>query len=697
MRLGVVCAEPVRRGAAAATLLLSSASLAAAAEAVEPSLDPDAGATDEVVITVTRRERPTLSSSRISSRDISSIPRRTAEDVLSLVPGLTLVQHGSEGKGHQFFLRGFDAVHGADMELTLDGVPVNEWSNVHAQGYIDLGFVVPEVIASVDVTKGPFNIEQGAFAMAGSAAYELGVPLTDRGLKVSYTLGNTWRHRGLLTYSPTAGDGGDFIAIEGLEDAGFGQNRGIRRGAVLGRVRLFDSPTTGTLSAFGSAYSARFDLPGALRSEDVDAGRIGFYDTYDPTSEGRSDRALLAVVYALGDSEHGLHARSYFGYRRLELLENFTGYLLDPVAGDRREQRHESWNVGFDMTGSVRLASAWRLGAGAGARADMFDQHQDHVGAFGERLERERELSALQALGGARVALDWRPSAGLRFVGGARVDLASITPEQSSAPGAESPKILYAVSPRLRVEARPALGTAVFFSYGRGFRPPEARALSGAAPERTGITEDLYIGGDPTMTQTHSFELGGRWQDATRVIGVGMTTFVTFVQRESIYDHVSGITLELNATRRIGAELELSSHPFEWLALSADASWVDARFVGSDNPIPLVPPLAGGGRATLGRELGARAGLRVFALAPRPLPHGARGATLLGTEATLGYHWPSFWLDAELENLLDLELREGEYHYASAWRPGEPASQLPVLHYVAGPPFTARLSLTASF
>jgi hypothetical protein len=102
-----------------------------------------------VVVTGSRPRPLTASTSRVTDREMAAAPRRNAEDALRLVPGLTLVQHGSEGKGHQFFLRGFDAVHGADLELTVEGVPVNEWSNIHAQGYLDLGFVIPEVVRSI--------------------------------------------------------------------------------------------------------------------------------------------------------------------------------------------------------------------------------------------------------------------------------------------------------------------------------------------------------------------------------------------------------------------------------------------------------------------------------------------------------------------------------------------------------------------
>lgn len=54
---------------------------------------------------------------RLRKEEILLLPRRNAEDLLRSTPGLSLVQHGSEGKGHQFFLRGFDAGHGSDFEI----------------------------------------------------------------------------------------------------------------------------------------------------------------------------------------------------------------------------------------------------------------------------------------------------------------------------------------------------------------------------------------------------------------------------------------------------------------------------------------------------------------------------------------------------------------------------------------------------
>jgi iron complex outermembrane recepter protein len=677
--------------------LLLCASLVEAQEVGAVALPAEDEEPAYAVTIVESRPRPlTASTSRITARDIAAVPRRTAEDALRLVPGVTLVQHGSEGKGYQFFLRGFDAIHGSDLELTVEGVPVNEWSNIHAQGYLDLGFVIPEVIASVEVTKGPFTLGQGAFAMAGSADYQLGISESDRGLRTTYTLGSTNRHRGVVTFTPRQGDGKDFIATEAMHDDGFGNNRSINRSALLGRVRLFDSPEYGTLSLLGAAYVARFELPGTLRNEDVRAGRIGFYDSYDRAARGLSGRELLALKYAWRDRVHEVSASAWGGYRQLALLENYTGFLVDPANGDRRAQSQHGWSFGVAFTYGRYVTDAVSVESGLGVRGDVFEQRQNHVGQSEQVVSFERRLHAVQTLSHALLGLRWRPTDSLSVAAGGRVDVAQVALrdhlDEERASGDVSP----AISPRLTAEWRMQETVRLFAAYGRGFRPPEARAFSSFEPNRTGISDDIYEGGEPAMTLANSVELGARWF-ASRYLGASLSGFATFIERESVFDHVSGINLELNGTRRLGTELSLHSNPVDWLTLSADTTFVDARFVKSDNPVPLAPWLTGGLRAVATHPSGLHWGVRFSGVAPRPLPHGAHGGALAMLDATAGYRVGRISFDLELENLLNRKLREGEYHYASYWRTSAEPSALPVVQYVAGPPFNARVSLTALF
>ena len=669
-----------------------------AADRLQPVVIPLTWTGAELVsVSLAPRQQPdTASTTRLSSQDISAAPRRNAEEVLRQVPGLMLVQHGSEGKGHQFFLRGFDAIHGADLELSLDGIPLNEWSNIHAQGYLDLGLIIPEMIDNVVVTKGPFTLSQGAFGMAGSADYRLGVSEDDLGWRAAYTIGTSNRHRLFAAYAPHGEDGQQFVGFEATHDDGFGDQRGLDRATFNARVRLLDHDTGGTLHLVGLGSISAFELPGTLRNEDVEAGRVGFYGAYDPETDGTSTRGLLALMYAWEQRGHTVDVTAYGGLRRLELLENFTGYLVDAEHGDRRDQFHQALSFGVQALHASPLTSTLTLRTGLGLRGDRFSQREDGVGEALEIIEERRDLDALQLIAHALTGLRWTPSNRVRVDAGARVDLVHVGVTDHLDADTHGQGTQAVVSPRITVSWTPVTGWELLGAYGRGFRPPEARAFSAFDPGTAGIGEEAFTGGDPATTVSDAFELGTRWSPVSW-FGVNLSGFATFIERESVFDHVSGVSLELNGTRRLGGELVVQVSPQPWLKLSADVTVADARFVASGNAVPFAPRVVSGLRAAITHPSGFRAGFRVVTVAPRPLPHGATGALLVRTDATLGYHWRWLRVDLEVENLLNQQLREGEYHYASHWRPEETASAIPVIHTTAGPPLNARLTFGVRF
>lgn len=627
----------------------------------------------------------------VTSGDLAHVPTRTAEDALRLVPGMTLVQHGSEGKGVQYLTRGFDAVHGSDFEVTLEGIPLNEWSNVHGQGYLDLGFVPAELVRSATVHHGALALDQGAFGTAGSAHYRLGIAPDARGLRAAITLGTTMRKRLLLSYSPEAGDGREFIATELLHDDAFGQNREITRSATIGRITLKETETS-RWSLLGAIYGATFDLPGAVRQDDVQAGRVGFYDTYDDAQRGTSARALVGFGYEERRGDHDIRAVLWSGVRTLSLLDDYTGFLVDPNNGDRRLQQQESLDVGFDVGDSVRLSKRLTLEVGGSTRAAPMGQTQDQLGRQLESARRALELSAIQMLFGARGGLTWNPLDALRVDAGLRLDLATIQARDQLAHTGGSGAYL-GVSPRVSARLRATPGLTFTAGYGRGFRPPEARSVTGSFSGRTSFDDDVIDDDAPTMTQTDSFELGGTlrlfpgWY-------LSSTGFATLVERETIFDHVSGTSIELSSTRRFGGEFSLTAHPLDWLVLAADTTLTEARFVDTGRPIPFAPWLTGGVRANVEYD-GWQAGLRFLGIAPRDLQFGAKGSTYALLDATGGYHFPRVHVDLAIENLLGLELRDAESNYASDWSEvGGGSGRLPTIHLVAAPPRNARLSLT---
>src|ERR1019366_1172288 len=78
-------------------------------------------------------------------------------------------QHSGAGKANQYFLRGFALDHGYDIGLTLDGMPINQMSHVHSNGYADPNFLMPELLSDMVVRKGPYYAEEGTiFSSVGS-------------------------------------------------------------------------------------------------------------------------------------------------------------------------------------------------------------------------------------------------------------------------------------------------------------------------------------------------------------------------------------------------------------------------------------------------------------------------------------------------------------------------------------------------
>lgn len=662
------------------------------AAAQEPEPHHHADESFSAVAVVDARSAPeTASSQHVTAEEFQAAPRRSAEDALRQVPGLTLVQHGSEGKGFQFFLRGFDAIHGADLEITLDGLPLNEWSNIHAQGYLDLGLILPEFVAGVDVTKGPFTLDQGAFGMAGSADYRLGVSETLRGARVAYTVGTTNRHRLFAGYSAPDGEGREFVGISATHDEGFGQNRRLQQVAFNGRVRLLDDDTRGRLVLSALGHYGDFELPGPLRSDDLRAGRVGFYDTYDRASQGRSARGLLALHYDLRRGRSHAALVAFGSLRRLDLRENFTGFLLDPVNGDRRAQEQTSWAAGLRANHELWVSDLLAIVSSVGVRAEHAAQREHRLGQQLERLATRRDLRLMQTIASATLGLRMDLGTVLRLDVGARLDVVHVNPTDLLDDASDEEGTLATVSPRLTLRYQPSPTVGLFAAYGRGLRPPEGRAFTSFEPGREGLSEEL-LDGRPRNTTSDAGELGVRVAP-TGSVDVTFAAFATRIARESIFDHVSGVNLELNGTRRVGAELVVRARPASWLALSADLTMTDGRFIESGRRVPFAPWLVAGLRALVNHPSGVRAGFRTLAVAPRPLPHGARGATLLMVDATVGYSWRFLRLDLELENLLGRKLREGEFHFASDPVAGPPRSELPVLQTIAGPPFNARLTL----
>ena len=628
--------------------------------------------------------RPTTATERVvGEATLATTPRHTADDLLRAVPGLYLSNHGGEGKARQFFLRGFDAVHGSDLAVAVAGIGVNEPSNVHGHGYVDLGFVIPEVVGELRAREGSFALDQGDFATAGSVALELAT--SARGARVGYEVGTTNRHRVVGVLAPDDGPREQLVAVEAMRDAGFGANRGAERISAVAQTRL-DLGGGGWVQPVALGYAARFGSPGVLPLADYRAGRAAFDDAY-ARGDGRSRRVLVGVRAGSGRLTGGL----WLGWRDLTLDENFTGWLLYPDAGDRRVQTHASTAAGATIEWRRAVHRRIDLVAGAELRGERLRQAEDQVTEAGVAWQANRALRARTGQAAVRAGLEatwgaWRAAAG------ARVDAFAVDGRDLLG-GLDGDGVEATMSPRATV-AWERGGLGVYAGYGRGLRSPEARAFVRKPDDGADQDHRRYAGGEAAITTSDAVELGAR--ATLGPLALTAAGFATLIDREALFDHVSGTNVERDGTRRLGVVLAAAWRPRAWLELRGDLTAVDARFDVTGNPVPGAPRLLAQAEVHLARGPWT-AGVHALVIGARPLAHGATGATTAVVDALAGWRGRRAEVGLAVDNVLGRRWYEGEYHFASWWDRDRPRSSLPAIHYSAGRPLGARLTVTLHF
>ena len=120
---------------------------------------PDASVPSEIVVTASRTDllgkAETASQGTVTQAEIALRPIYRPGQLFESIPGLVVTIHSGEGKASQYLIRGYNLDHGTDFANFIDDMPVNRPTNAHGQGYSDLSFLIPQVVAGIDYTKGP--------------------------------------------------------------------------------------------------------------------------------------------------------------------------------------------------------------------------------------------------------------------------------------------------------------------------------------------------------------------------------------------------------------------------------------------------------------------------------------------------------------------------------------------------------------
>ncbi len=668
---------------------------------------PPATAKAETV-SVSGAAPPRSASEVVRGREvIKAAPHRTGSDVLNVVPGVFVTQHSGEGKAHQIFMRGFDAVHGQDVELWVGGIPINEVSNVHGQGYADLHFVMPEVIRDVTSTPGTYDPKQGDFGVAGTLRMRLGY--AEPGGTIEGAIGSFGSHRLFLAYHPKEASEETFAAFEEYATDGFGPNRAARRGSLIAQA-THDLSDGLALRLLGSTASSRFDSAGVVPAADIESGRQDRYSVLDPKQGGYSTRHQLLVEIHKDDETSRWSIAPFLAFRTLHLRQNYTGYFVDTQRGgknkldsDNTQQINESVTAG--LSASYKKSLSWlskkdSLEFGVYGRHDLVEQTQRRLSDVND-LPTETLVDA--SVRGTNVAgytdLAIYPLSRLAVRGGFRLDALSyaaqdrnltsgqaVAAQGRAAQGAHFGKkatLDYAVASRVHLLA----------SYGEGFRSPQARGLSEG--ERTFFTD------------VTSYEVGARYNDGRALAG-SVAAFYTKLSEDLVFDPATARNEKVPGTSRRGITAELTAKAGELLLLSSSATYTRAEFTGSSalyetgDLLPYIPQLVLRSDIVMkrnlarfwGRDLVGRVGGSVEGLQSRPLPFKESGQNVFLVDASAGLRLKEVELSLDVFNLLDSQWYDGQFVFASNFSRAQNPARVPFRHVTVGPPRTLFASLT---
>ncbi len=666
-------------------LLAFGLSPSALAEDEDDEDTTDAG--EEVVEVRAQRPKQGATDEVVQREQLETFPHRDADDLLRLTPGLHLSAHGGRGKAPQIFVRGFDAVHGSDVAVSLEGIPLNEASHIHGQGYLDLHLIPPEAIRELDLAKGASRVDRGDFAIAASADYRVG--LDQPGLRTGLGGGTDRSLRATTAFRPLRARHDTFFVADAEWSEGAGEHRGHRAARAMGGAG--GDLGEAHVRWLGAAYGGTFESPGVVRADDLDDDTMGLYDAYGEWGGGESRRALTAVFLDAPLGWNRVQLQAHAGLRQLTLERNFTGQAFHPDSGDTRRQAQESFTCG----GTARYRRGFELAGDATTVEAAFALRYDDLAQTEHGLDWTGEPWTTYADADIRVLnpAGWiRADVGLfervRLVPAIRVDgftwhvLSRIDDEGTDDPDPGVARAhAWTVSPKLAAELTAARGWRLYLSYGRGFRSPQARGLDDGDVAPLGKADTVELG-------THLYRV--RWLDL-RAAG-----FATFVANEIVFDHVSAHFLASGSTRRLGGELVIEARPARWLRVESDLTYADGRYTATGAPIPYAPRLLVSAGVYVdhtwttrrGREAAVSAGLRSWVLGPRPLSDGLVSDTAWVTDLVARLDVGAVFVEVEVDNLLGLPWRDGEFVFPSCFE--QPCSALPVRHVTAGTPWALR-------
>ena len=654
-------------------------------------------------VTVSQPRDPNQTLAAISHIDQTLRPINSAQDLLRLVPGLFIAQHAGGGKAEQIFVRGFDADHGTDFAVSIDGLPVNMVSHAHGQGYADFHFVIPETVEQLKVYKGPYTARFGDFATAGAGEFSTKTSLDRSQVKLEVGQYNTYRalvlldllgtHH-LLSKKPESA----YVAAEyNFTNSYFDNPQHFKRFNGLAKYTGQLSSTT-SLTLFGSYFTSNWDASGQIPERAVNEGLISRFGSLDPSEGGNTNRsnAYATLTTAL---PHGatLRQQLYYSHYFFNLYSNFTFFKEDPVNGDEINQRDTGRNL-YGYTGTYDrdddLGGARRLHSTLGLATRLDDA--------GLLLRHVAQRVPLDTLSSGRLyeqninayldeTLDLTERLTLNAAVRADLFIFQFRGQRADSAAGVAPLagrvVRGRVSPKLNLYYQLSPAVQLFARSGLGFHSNDAR----------GVVQGQ--GSFNALPRAAGAEVGSTFKPVPTLV-VNAALWTLHLQDELVYSGDEGTTESVGPTQRFGLDVSARYQLTHSFFVDGDLNFSHGRLVeapAGENYIPLAPTLTSIAGLTLRSPGGLGASLRYRYIDSRPAQEDnairARGYFLL--DAVVNYTRPRYQLGVTVQNLLNAQWNEAQFATDSQLR-GETTS-VNELNFTPGTPFYLRANASIFF
>lgn len=642
-------------------------------------------------VTVSTRKPSVLNT--IAAIDIKLRPVNTSQDILRLVSGLFIAQHAGGGKAEQIFLRGYDIDHGTDINISVDGLPVNMVSHAHGQGYADLHFLIPETVEKANFDKGPYFVNKGNLATAGFVELQAKDFLQNNLIKIQAGEFNTQRVLGmlkLLNKETSKTRQQMYVASEYFKSDGyFDKPQDFHRFNILGKYNVIFN-NNAQLTVFASALNSKWNASGQIPERAVESGLISRFGSIDNSEGGNTNRANFSAKFTR-QWQDGWQTTDqlYFTNYHFNLFSNFTFFLKDSVNGDEINQR-ETRNI-YGYTGT--MSKNYFIGNknahtefGWGGRYDDINNIElNHV--IQRKFLNYVQRGDIHEWNGS-VYIQQHIELSNRFTinGGIRYDyfrfgynniLAGSRGFQKQHRGI--------ISPKLNFNYIPSAAVKVYLNTGFGFHSNDARVIL------NNTAKDI-------LPKVFGTDLGVVVKPVKQLL-LKIALWQLYSQQEFVYVGDEGIVEPGGKTRRLGVDASARYQVNKWLYADIDLNYARPRSIDApkgENYVPLAPVFTSIGGLTV-KTNAFNGSIRYRYIDGRPANETntvrAQGYFLL--DAVASYAFGNFEFSVSAENLLNRYWKEAQFDTES--RLQTESSPVSEIHYTPGTPRFIKAGLSYSF